>query len=701
MNAYPRNWLWSLVPLLLGVALFFIVTGGKILQPYYIDWLMAGDPAQHWLGWQFFRSSPLLQWPLGANPEFGLELGSSVVFSDSIPLMAFIFKLLNPLLPEHFQYTGIWLLMCFCLQALFAWKLLELFTPNKVLLVLGCLFFAMAPSFVWRMHAHFALSAHWLLIAGLYLYFSKPFSMGRWAALLSVGVLIHAYLVAMLMAIALTDLVQRRWLKQLSTLKALGCVVGAFALVGMIMWAVGYFMVGSGVSGGGFGVFRMNLLSLFDPNDIWSKVLPDLNGIAGDYEGFNYMGGGMLVLAAVAVGTVIKNRPLVRVRATLIPLVALSVLLFIYALSSQVAFSNIELVSYPLPRPFKIITSTFRASGRFFWPAYYAIYLGVFFLLFTQLKTRMAVLVCATALTFQVFDTQNAWTLFKNKFSVAQPWESPMASPLWQDFARRYTSLIVVLPGNASAQWLPIAQFAATHGMSTNTGYFARIDPVIEKNMQTALNEAVTSQTYRQDALYIFEDDALWALASSNTLASDVSGVLDGFRILAPGLKTCAGCVMSDIESVADSRQPPYSSGVLSFGSGGNGTAFMRLGWSAPEQTGTWSQEETATLEIALPVPQNRKLLLQVGGHAFVSDEYPTQEIKVTINGRSAGTLKYDIASLNGIRTIQLPTDIDYSNHLSIRMDVKRPVSPAELGLSADSRRLGLSLETLEVTSRR
>ena len=701
MNAYPKSWLWSLVPLLLGAALFFIVTGGKILNPQNIDWLMAGDPAQHWLGWQFFRSSPLLQWPLGANPEFGLELGSSVVFSDSIPLMAFIFKLLNPLLPEHFQYTGIWLLMCFCLQALFSWKLLELFTANKILLVLGCLFFAMAPSFVWRMHAHFALSAHWLLIAGLYLYFSKPLSLGRWAALLSVGVLIHAYLVAMLMAIALTDLVQRRWLKQIGTAQALGCAVGAFALVGLIMWATGYFMVGSGVAGGGFGVFRMNLLSLFDPNDIWSTVLPDLNGIPGDYEGFNYLGGGMLVLALVAAGVLIKNRFRVRVTATLIPLVALSVLLFIYALSTQVAFSNHELFSYPLPRPFKAITSTFRASGRFFWPAYYAIYLGVFFLLFTQLKTRIAILVCTVALTFQLFDTHNAWTLFKNKFSFAQPWESPMASPLWQDFSRRYTSIIVVLPGNASAQWLPIAQFAATHDMSTNTGYFARIDPVIEKNMHAILNEAVSTQKYSQDALYIFEDDALWTAASSNTPASDVSGVLDGFRILAPGLKSCTNCATNDIESVADSRQPPYSSGVFSFGAGGNGTRFMLAGWSSPEQVGTWSQEESATLNIELPIPQDRKLLLQVGGHAFVSDKYPTQEIKVTINGRSAGTLKYDIASPNGVRTVQLPTGIDYRHQLSIRFDIKRPVSPAELNLSADSRRLGLNLETIEVTSRR
>lgn len=94
--------------ILLGLGAFLIISGGKIVNPEYIDWLlMEGDPATHWLGWQFFRNSPLFQWPIGANPNYGLELGSSVVFTDSIPLLAFFFKPLNPFLPETFQYNGL------------------------------------------------------------------------------------------------------------------------------------------------------------------------------------------------------------------------------------------------------------------------------------------------------------------------------------------------------------------------------------------------------------------------------------------------------------------------------------------------------------------------------------------------------------------------------------------------------------------
>src|SRR3546814_12635797 len=83
-----------LSPLFVGAAAFLLVTGGTILSPTYVDWLMQGaDPAQHWLGWQFFRQSPFFQWPLGANPDYGMEIGSSIVFSDSLPFLAIVFKI--------------------------------------------------------------------------------------------------------------------------------------------------------------------------------------------------------------------------------------------------------------------------------------------------------------------------------------------------------------------------------------------------------------------------------------------------------------------------------------------------------------------------------------------------------------------------------------------------------------------------------
>ncbi|MDP2186197.1 MAG: DUF6311 domain-containing protein [Xanthomonadales bacterium] len=162
----PMKAFASHVPaLLVGAAAFVLITGGAILAPTYVDWLMrGGDSAQHWLGWQFFRQSPFFQWPLGANPEYGMDIGSSIVYSDSIPLLALVFKPFSAMLPDTFQYIGLWLFACFLLQSYFAWKLLGLFTSNTWLRLIGCAFFLIAPAWLWRLRGHHALFGQWTLL---------------------------------------------------------------------------------------------------------------------------------------------------------------------------------------------------------------------------------------------------------------------------------------------------------------------------------------------------------------------------------------------------------------------------------------------------------------------------------------------------------------------------------------------------------
>jgi len=104
------------MPLLLGTVAFFIVVGPRVLNPGNIGWIRAGDPATHYLGWHFFRNS---EWsfPVGLNPNYGLEISNAILFSDSNPLLAILFKPFAGLLPETFQYFGVWVYACFVLQA--------------------------------------------------------------------------------------------------------------------------------------------------------------------------------------------------------------------------------------------------------------------------------------------------------------------------------------------------------------------------------------------------------------------------------------------------------------------------------------------------------------------------------------------------------------------------------------------------------
>ena len=57
-----------------------------------IKWLHSGnDSTLPQLSWHFFKND-IWRFPLGSNPNYGDGIGSSIVYSDSIPILPLIFK---------------------------------------------------------------------------------------------------------------------------------------------------------------------------------------------------------------------------------------------------------------------------------------------------------------------------------------------------------------------------------------------------------------------------------------------------------------------------------------------------------------------------------------------------------------------------------------------------------------------------------
>ena len=172
-----RKVLNNLPPLLIGIFVYWYVVGFKVFDPLYIGWLVGRfDPIQHYLGWDFFRNSAWT-FPIGLSPTFGLDISSSIVYADSIPLMAIIFKGLDKLLPLNFQYFGIWLLICFLLQAYFGWLLANIFCNSKLSKIAVTILFTISPQLLWRLNTHAgvhnALASHFLILAGIFLNLRK------------------------------------------------------------------------------------------------------------------------------------------------------------------------------------------------------------------------------------------------------------------------------------------------------------------------------------------------------------------------------------------------------------------------------------------------------------------------------------------------------------------------------------------------
>lgn len=678
---------------------FVALTGGGVLDPRDTEWLLRRpDVATGFLGWQFYRRAPLA-FPLGANPAYGLEMGSSVVFTDSIPLLAFAFKPFAAWLPAAFQYYGLWILLCCMLQSAFAYLLLRRFIDDRRLALTASLFFAIAPVCLVRLDGHFALFGQWLVLGALYLYFSPRWTPWRWSALLVTAALVHFYLLSMALALWIADLWQRCWRSETPGRAAAAQALGLAAALGFVLWAAGYFMIGGSFGEPGFGRLRMNLFAPFDPDDLWSFVLPDLSG--SEWEGFNYLGLGLLVLAVPAGYALVRRRPLGFAPRAAAPLVAVCLLLTLFALSNHVAAGGVELVTYALPQLAVPYAEVLRSSGRMFWPVYYLIALGILVVVCRAFPPRIALASIGAALALQVADASAGMRHFMQRFVEGPAWSSPLRSQLWPELGRRYQRVVAVLPRNAPDTFLPWAVFAEQHGMATNFGYFARVDGERLVSARSALEEAVIANALDPHALYVFDDRTLWQLAGAQRNSSDVLGLLDGFRILAPRLHECAGCDLHALGDVRAERAGAYNLGErLTFAKRGTGRRAAEEGWSSPENWGTWSTGRRATLVFALDHVPAGDLVMTLEAQAFVNRRQPRQAVEVRANGVVLQTLVYERPQDVETRRVAIPHGAVRGERLVVEFVLPDAASPRELGLGDDGRKLGLGLIALRLSAR-
>ncbi len=530
---------WELLVVILGLApvAFWVVLGGRLLQPSNIDWLMTGDDGgQHYLGWEFFRGAPLWQLPFGANPHYGDEISSSIVFTDSIPLMALLLKIISPLLPTPFQYHGIWLFVCFLLQGYFGYRLAAMVTPHAPLRFVGTALFLMAPIFLFRISvSHYASAAQWVVLAAICCYASTTFRARSWFALLLCASLVNVYLLVMACGIYVADLGRRLWCGERSlkpvvrdlTVAALACLA--------TMWVAGYFMASKYTAGQGFGFYRMDILAPINPGELWSAAIPALPSAEGDFEGFAYLGLGVLL----SIPFVLRGGQSLTARARqasfVVPIAVVGVGFALFALSCNIAIGGTEVASYPVPGTLWALAGTFRASGRFAWPLYYLVMCVTFGAVARCGPPRRAMLLAFVLFAIQMVDISGAVGELHGRIATAPAWQSPMKAELWEQFAARYDKIAVVLPAKRYDDYLSIGHFAVSHGMSTNGVYFARVHQEKLASATRRIRTEVLEGRYEPTSLYLFGDDDLWTAATSAPDRSDFVGVLDGFRVVAPG----------------------------------------------------------------------------------------------------------------------------------------------------------------------
>lgn len=446
------------------------------------------DIAQHVSGWLAYAADAW-RWPIFFTNRINHPDGISIAFTDSIPLIAVLFKPFVRFLPENFHYFGLWQGFAFFFQGMAAVFLMRALGVRHLLSSIAALVFALTwPSLMWRM-AHTSLMTHALILTALGVYFHGR--SGRWSfrkttvsffVLCTLALLIHPYFIPLCFLIFLAYIIDDslqtgKWRSNLCWAIVLAVLI---VILGKVL---GY--LGGSSAGGGFGQFSLNLAAPFCGGH-FTPCFKDATG--GQGEGYNYLGAGLIFLAVI--GFAVHREKAVLMLKQWPALFAIALGIFVYALSNKVYFQDYLLVEYSFPRFARSLASTFRASGRFFWVVGYLL-LFLVLSLWLREKRRYVPLIMTVAIVMQLVDVQP----LRDRLVGAAHGPGTVEEKKWEPILANIDKVsIYPIFGCASAPsdiYIQYQLLATRHKKLLNTAYIARSTPDCEeKNREFSENLA-------------------------------------------------------------------------------------------------------------------------------------------------------------------------------------------------------------------
>ena len=521
----------NIVAALLGGIAFVLIYGVKILNPLYTDWLLTGgDPSQHYLGWEFFRRSDWY-FPLGLTDQLAYPLKTSVIYTDSIPIFAVFFKLFRSILPRQFQYFGIWGLLCFVLQGYYAAKILGERSSSKTVILAGSIFFIVSPVMVFRMYYHTALAAHWLILLAIYFYskHEKEYRdifrpVMQWGIL---GILIgsiHLYFVPMCGAILLGYILCSIWKERKIRIRffypGISFSVGLF----LTIYLLGGFSSGADTGTNNLGLFSFNLNAFLNPMS-YSTLLKNTSlwnwpfYTQGQYEGFSYLGMGIILLCACGIVLTVKNifrrrKPSVYQVMT----VLMSIGLIVLAASPTITWNDKLLLQLPYSSTIYKYWGIFGSCGRMAWPVvYFLMIFGITSIGDMKWKRKeISCVVLILACLVQVVDLSGQLYKRHENYSEKVVYQSPLAGSVWDDIisSGEYKHVVWVTHNVDHNDVIQVAIYAMRNDMTMGNFYFARgIDKrdIIEEQLQNTAEDCVyvflkSDDTFEYEIYENYED---------------------------------------------------------------------------------------------------------------------------------------------------------------------------------------------------
>lgn len=544
-KAFLQKHRWSLPGALLGALVFLILYGVRVLDPTCVDWILnnpSPDPAQHYLGWVFYRRSGWHLPYLGANYSAIYPYRTSILYTDSIPLLAVLGKLLGGVLPARFQYLGLWGLFCYAMQGGLAQVLIARVggvrpgnTAKNWASVLGAGVLVLFPALNIRMFAHTALAANWLVLLALWLWLCAEQSENRptaaklclwWGILGLLCAGIHLYYLPMVGMVLVAACVQRALEKRGPA--AVVLPVASFCGAALAeLFVLGAFAANFAGYSNGY-LSGADLANLFVP------------GLGASWEQEIYAGLGTTIAVVLALaGLLVQHKQagafFRRHKNVVIAALVLLVLDAIAATGNTVTFAGRTLFTVPIPQALMDFWAMFSSCARLAWLAGMLLAVAACGLVLRFWQGAAAAVLLALCAAAQGFGQRAELAKRFAAYHDAAYYENTtqLTDPAWEQLAAsgQFTHLAFASFDFEHDEFWDLAAFAADHGWTSNSFYMGHMDGNL-----AAVTLAGEMNALAPDTLYAFVDEDALARNDFALHYYRLDGVLLGSVELIDGL---------------------------------------------------------------------------------------------------------------------------------------------------------------------
>lgn len=522
MRYLRKNNVWIL-GFLVGCISFVCIFGTQILDITYTDWLLGGgNITQNFLGWVFFRNSDWL-FPIGLMNNITYPNPVSIIYTNSIPLCAIFFKLFDIVLPNEFQYFGLWIILCMGLQGAYSSLLIYHFIENKIIAVISSLFFVITPILLEQVSLNFALGAQWLILFTLYVGVKRKLMERRkkiivWGMVGFLAGSIHLYFIPIcgiiFFSFLLSDIILNK--NKLHTLEDFFSYICVAIVTVTLLGGFSHFHLPDSTL---IGQGSFNLNGFLNPQG-WSKLIPSFV-VYGENpsEGLAYPGTGILLLFVGLVVYLLNKFIYIFVNKEKCPrlfiknfhenrlaFLILSILSISISLSPWITYGNKILLKIEYPTWVYSIWLRIGNCGRFIWPVVYLVILGCVIWLKKNIPWKNILIILLVLFTIvQVQDEK--WQLIHRKvqFGTNFCYKSRLEDGIWEEWANDEKLKHIVFISNIfddEEMLYSLSIYAAKNGMTVN-GFKLSCQTVRDMNL---IDQSKIRGNIQEDTLYVFKE---------------------------------------------------------------------------------------------------------------------------------------------------------------------------------------------------